>query len=401
MKLIKHLLTALFVLTVAHVASAQTVVRISGAQAFGDAAHRAIAHILGAVGGAPYVLPAGSTYAYTGTDINKAQQSIWTGFVGGSPVIIKTSWNGSTEGIRVVSRNVNVNFLVDATTQSVGGTQLPTTGNTTEAQPPDAAAVDSFQNSTIWTSTPPLVDKLVGAGAYVFVASKEAPATLNNITTQQAQALYSSGQLPLAVFTGLASDRTTNVTSTWGGTAPVQVFATGRDYGSGARIIAFIESGIGANANVQQFKPVISGGNVTTHDLYPATTINGIFFPAGSDGNTSNGNLATTVLNKNTLAGIGGYYISYLPTLDAANAVAAGAHALAYNGVPYTPENVSEGSYSLWAYEHILYKSTLSTPQKNLLDAFATQLTNVDATLLLSSLQVSRPIDGGAITNTY
>lgn len=79
--------------------------------------------------------------------------------------------------------------------------------------------------------------------------------------------------------------------STWGdanlpgGAAgnPVQVYATGRDYGSGARIITFIESGIGADANVQQYRPVISGGVTTTHALYPANTVNGIFFPPGSD----------------------------------------------------------------------------------------------------------------------
>ncbi len=202
--------------------------------------------------------------------------------------------------------------------------------------------MDSFQSSTVYTS-PTLVDRLVGAGVYVFVASKEATARLNNITTQLAQVLWNVGNLPLALFTNDPSDHTTLVNSAWGdhnlpGGAsgnPVQVYATGRDYGSGARIVTFIETGIGANANVQQYRPTTSSGVTTTHALYPAVTINGIFFPPGSDGNTSNGNLATTVLDSSTLAGIGGYYISYLPTLDAANAVAAGARLLAYNGVPY------------------------------------------------------------------
>jgi hypothetical protein len=404
-----RLLSAVFFLALTGLGSAQTVVRIGGAQAFGDAVHRAIAHVLGATGAPPYTLAAGSTYAYTGTDINKAQKSVWTGTVGGNPVVFETSFTGSTDGVRVVAKNVNINFLKLATSQSQAGTaSAPDSTANWDALPPDAAAVDSFQGSTVYNS-PTLVDKLVGAGAYVFVASKEAPAALNNITTQLAQALYNTGNLPLAAFTASATDRTTLVHSTWGdanlpgGAAgnPVQVYATGRDYGSGARIVTFIETGIGANANVQQYRPVISGGATTTHALYPAATVNGIFSPAGSDGNSSNGNLATTVLASTTLAGIGGYYISYLPSLDAANAVAAGAHALAYNGTPYSPANVAEGSYSLWAYEHVLYKNTATTEQKSALDTLANQLLTADATLLISALKVSRPIDGGIITTTY
>lgn len=416
MKITASHLAALFVaalvLTLPGTASADTIVRIGGAQAFGDAVHRAIAHLLGATGSPPYTLAAGNTYAFTGTDINKAQKSIWTtssfpGVTG--QVIIETSFTGSTDGIRVVAKNVPVNFLKPTTAQTQSGSAgaLDTAANW-DSVAPDAAAVDSFQSSTVYNS-PTLVDKLVGAGAYVFVASKEAPARLNNITTQLAQALWNVGNLPLALFTNDSTDRTTLVHSTWGdqnlpGGAngnPVQVYATGRDYGSGARIVAFIETGIGANANVQQYRPTVSGGVTTTHALYPENTINGILFPAGSDGNTSNGNLATTVLASTTLAGIGGYYISYLPSLDAANAVAAGARALAYNGVPYTPQAVAEGSYSLWAYEHILYKTSATTDQKTVLDTFSNQLLTADATLLISALKVSRPIDGGIITQNY
>lgn len=406
------LLSALAFLADLSSASADTVVRIGGAQAFGDAVHRAIAHLLGAAGSPPYTLAAGNTYAYTGADINKAQKSIWTSssFPGVSgQLIIETSFTGSTDGIRVVSQNVPINFLKLTTAQTQGGTaSAPDSAANWEAAPPDAAAVDSFQSSTVYTS-PTLVDRLVGAGAYVFVASKEAPPSLNNITTQLAQALYNTGNLPLALFTNDPADRTNLVHSTWGdvnlpGGAngnPVQVYATGRDYGSGARIVAFIETGIGANSNVQQYRPIVSGGVTTTHALYPANTINGIFFPAGSDGNTSNGNLATTVLASSTLAGIGGYYISYLPSLDANIAVAAGARALAYNGVPYTPTNVAEGAYSLWAYEHILYKTGATAEQKSVLEAFSDQLRTADATLLISGLRVSRPIDGGIITQNY
>ncbi len=259
---------------------------------------------------------------------------------------------------------------------------------------------DSFQGSTIYNTTD-LIDKLVGAGAYVFVVNNGAPAALNNITTEQAQALYAVGNLPLAMFTAQASDRTTLVPSTG---EPAQVFATGRDGESGARLISFIETGIGATSYVTQYQPVVgagaASGTIVSHSLYPAITYNGVFYPAGSHGNTSNGNLAT-LLTKTSLAGVGGYYISYLPSLDAANAVLGGARILSYNGVAYSPTAVQEGTYPLWAYEHLFYKDGLTLTKTNTLNTLANQLLNADATVLLSTLKVSRQSDGGPITNDY
>ncbi len=469
-------------------ASAQVLINIGGAQAFGDATHRAIKNKL--IAGGAY------TYAYTGTDINKAQKSVWSGTIAGQSVIVRTAFTGSTDGIRIVAQNLTpsptggeAGFLSTGyvtgtpglSQGTLGGTQLATSGTTNQLDVADAAAVDNYQNSTIYRS-PQLIDRVVGAGAYVFVASKDAPVAvptqvvalvttngsptatvpntstlsvgqtltananvaagtyisaivngttitlsvnalagdgvtplnttfkayegLSNITQQQAQALWNVGNLPLAVFSGSASDRTRLVTPTFQTAgliypAPVQVFATGRDYGSGARVTALIETAIGGETNVRQYRPTVTSNVVTDQVLYPAVTINGISFPAGADGNTSNGNLATTVLKASTLASIGGYYISYLPTLDAANAVAQGAHLLKYNGVLYTPEAVSEGAYPLWAFEHLLWKASLSNNQKAVLEAIAQQLKDVDATLLTSALKVTRPVDGGIITNDY
>lgn len=401
MKTSPSILAAILTFGSLTVAPAAIDIRITGAQAFGDAVHRGILHVLTDSGNS-------FTYAYTGTDINKAQQTIWTGTIalpgGGSDTIyFRTSWNGSTAGIRVVTTNTPIDFLKTTTNQSASGTpSVPNSGAAVESLVADVAAVDTFQNSTIYR-TPVLNDIKVGAGAYVFVASKDAPARLSNISTQQAQSLYGVGKLPLALFTGLDADRTTILPQT---NQPAYVYATGRDPESGARLVTFIESGIGGNNSVVQYKPVIGSGaqanTIVSHAPYPAVTRNFIYFPEGSDGNTSNGNLATVVLPKSTLATLGGYYISYLPTLDAANAVAAGAHLLAYNGVPYTPENVANGSYSLWAYEHLLYRQGLSTGQNHAIATLlANKILNFDATLLIGSLSVSRPIDGGAITNDY
>ncbi len=401
MKKSNYLLSTLFSLVTLSTAPAAIDIRITGAQAFGDAVHRAILHVLTDTGSS-------FTYAYTGTDINKAQQSIWTGTIalptGGTDTIyFRTSWNGSTAGVRVVTTNEQISFLKTTTLQSSAGTPSAlNTGAAVESLVADVAAVDTFQNTTVYR-TPVLTDLKVGAGAYVFVASKDAPVRFNNISTQQAQALYGVGRLPLAVFTGQDSDRTAVLPAT---NEPAYVYATGRDPESGARLVTLVETGIGGNANLVQYKPTIGTGalanSIISHVPYPAVTRNGIDFLEGSDGNPSNGNLATVVLPKSTLATLGGYYVSYLPTLDAANAVAAGAHYLAYNGVPYTPENVANGAYSIWAYEHLLYRANLSAVQNYAIaNLLGNKLLSTDATLRISSLNVSRPIDGGTITNDY
>ena len=83
------------------------------------------------------------------------------------------------------------------------------------------------------------------------------------------------------------------------------------------------------------------------------------------------------------------------------HAKAAGAHWLAYNGVNYSPAAVADGSYSLFAFEHIFYRTSATANQQTVLNTIANQLLNTDATLLLGSLHVSRPVDGGIITPAY
>ena len=121
-------------------ASAATVyVRIGGAQAFGDAVHRAVAHILGASSTQttpPYTLGTGNTYAYADTSpagggVGKSTQAIFSGTVSGVTVIIKTSFTGSTDGIRLLATSATVPFLADSLLSSAtqSGGLLPNSGN--------------------------------------------------------------------------------------------------------------------------------------------------------------------------------------------------------------------------------------------------------------------------------
>jgi hypothetical protein len=366
---------SLVTLALATVASAQTVLRITGAQAFRGVTHTAVTHIL----------EPGFSYGYQGTALNLANAAIFTGSVNGAPVIIKTSWSGSTAGIRTVSQSQSVNFLPNSTAQSTGGTGGAPAAS--EAAIPDVAATDSNQSSTLYTS-PKLVDKIVGVAPYVWVTNTGAPATLSNITPQLAQVLWGNGSAPLALFTGLSSDEGT------------LVFATGRDPDSGARLIAFAEAGIGVNATVVQYQATITGAAITSHKPWPAETVGGVAYVEGNSGYDSFSALAS-VMTKTTLAGIGGYYISYFPVPDAANAVAGGAKLLSYNGVSYSLEAVQSGQYTNWGYEHLMYRSSLTAIAKTIADALANQLLSTDATILLGSMRVSRPTDGGLVTALY
>lgn len=375
MKLHKVIFAGFIACAFAATASAQTVIRITGSTAYRGATHTAITKILNA----------GFTYGYTGGTLSGASQAIFTGTanVAGNPaVIIKTGWSGSVGGVQTVSKNLNVNFLPNSTTQSTGGTSGATAG--TEAGIPDVAMSDTFQSSTDFI-TPVLRDTVVGVVPFKWVANAGAPAGLNNVTPQLAQALWSSGQIPLSLFSGLTADAT------------ITVNAIGRDPDSGTRLTAFAESGVGVSSIVTQFQPTVSGGAVTSQQPWPASTINGIPVAVGNGGYASGGTLAG-VMGNTSLAGIGGYYITYLSTGDATTAINAGGKELAYNGVTYSLTALQEGLYTFWGYEHLMYRNSYTGTGKTVADKLATQLRTVDATVLTGTMKVNRATDGGLIT---
>ena len=401
MKLLKHsLFTASILLGLASASHAQTHLRITGAQAFRGAAHAAILHILD---------PGTFTYAYQGTDISQANVAIFTGSVSGNPVIIKTDLIGSEGGIQVVSHQDAIGFLADNVPQSAGGTANATT-TLADSSIPDVALTDSFQSSSFFFGTfkgkfyPTLNDQLIGIFAEVFVASKSAPNGLTNITTQQAQNLFTAGKVQLSVFTGNPAD-----------TAPV--ISTGRDTDAGVRLTALAELGLGSTSNVKQYQPSTSGNAIITTSggaiskalVWPASTVQGIGVAAFNGGYSKGSQLAAALgntsdtqtvyaANGTTVVGNGGFYISYLATPDAETiAVPAGAVELTYNGVPYSVQNVQQGRYTLWAYGHLDYQPSLSGVAKTVADALATQLINVDAPILLGSMAVGRSTDGAKV----
>lgn len=359
---------------------AQTTVRITGSTAYRGATHTAITKIF-----AP-----GFTYAYTGATLGGAGAAIFTGTVGGQDVIIKTSWSGSVGGVQTVSNSLPVKFLPNDTAQSTGGTSgAPnpnTSGNPSESSIPDVAMSDTFQNSTVFNVTT-LIDQVVGVVPFKWVASNGAPGNVTNVTPQLAQNLWQNGSIALSLFTGQSPDEGT------------KVYATGRDPDSGTRLTAFAESGIGVNAVVAQYKPTISSGAVTGYTPYPQQTVNGITFPEGQGGEASGGTLATNMTATTTAST--GYSVTYLSTGDANTAITGGAKELQYNGVTYSLPALQEGLYTFWGYEHLMYRSTLAGTTKTVADTLANQIKTVDATVLLSGMRVTRPTDGGLVTQNF
>jgi hypothetical protein len=106
-------------------------------------------------------------------------------------------------------------------------------------------------------------------------------------------------------------------------------------------------------------------------------------------------------MQATTLAGLNGYYVSYMGLSDATSAITGGAKELTYNGVLYSLDNVKNGLYTFWCYEHLMYKNTLAGVKKTVADTLATQIETVDAPIKLNEMRVGRQADGGLVTQNF
>lgn len=372
MKLSKAILStaiAAALISTASAADNTATIDITGATAFRASTHSSILAVL-----------TGETYAYTGATLSGAQQAIFKGNLGSTAVIVRTSFNGSAEGVGALANGTNVNFLstVEATVPtSSGGTGSTAVG--TDAASADLALSDVFQASTEY-KTPGLFGSIVAIVPFKFVASEGGFADgLTNMTPQIFRVLYSNGTIPLSIISGDAADEAT------------LVYAAGRDSGSGTRITALAETGYGITQQVSQFTGTVTSGVVTALNF------------VGNGGYPSGGNLAT-LLGGQAFASQGGYIVGYVGLPDAATAVTNGAADMTYNGVSYTADNVYNGKYTFWGYEH-LYSKT-ANPGNNvgtLRDALVTEIGNTPGAAGLDPdfMRVSRETDGANVVATF
>lgn len=391
-------------------------VYITGSTAFRTQAHNGIIASLGGAGV--------TEYAYVnanGNTIANTNQAIFKGTLNGNAVTVYTSWSGSVAGVRdvVLNGTRTVNYLASSTTVSTGGSTVASLG--TNAQSSDIAFSDNLQSNTYFQE-PVLTSAQVGIIPFKWFASFGSSANFDNMTQLHAQKLWADGFLPLAVFTGLNADQTK------------RVFATGRDSGSGSRVIAFAESGVGIfNSSIIQYNPVFSGTAISSiaANFPPISAIAPAPAYTSAEGGHSSGNSLSRSLRYSWNASgytpsnrNGGSFVTYLGGSDWGQATAphdplttqgAGpARELNWNGVPYSFSNVAEGKYTFWGYQYVLYKDDLATtkPQgEEVALSVIDFLTNLPATLPgdqatavtlnIADMKVSRTEDGGIVSPNY
>ena len=409
----KTTFAALTALALTGTASAQVEIFIAGSNGDRTATNTAI----------PKVLTGTVTFAGTNANPARANFGVFTGgSFNGTQVTVYVSYIGATGGIKAVAGNQAVKFVPQGASGVVPDPTV--TPNPNQSQVPDFTMSTNFQSSSPYNGTyqgtdyVQLVDQKIGVTGLKFLGSKNYPG--DNVTAQQLEALYLSGSLPLAFFTGSTADQ------------DKRVFAIGRNTDAGQRYIALAEPKVGGSsvtalgAVVKHWKPTISGaaagvggfvtgGTVTGHELWPVETVSGV--DSGSPGNSgfpTGATLAptlTAVLDAAAYSQPGdtataGYYIGYLTPGDADTiAIPNGAVDLKYNGVPYSETAVREGRYTAWVYSHLMYRPGFSGLKKDFADALASQIKNVDAVagggILIDTVKVQRFSEGGTVTPLY
>jgi hypothetical protein len=395
MKLKLSLLAGIAAFGLASTAQAQTVINITGATAFRAAAHIAIREILSDGGTFPV------KYCWIGNPgeagFLNSNRIIAEGRIGGQDFIIRTNQNGSTQGIASVATQTtppNFSYLDVAATAAdriVGGQNLASDAGKTVAGVIGRFAFSDVAQDISNNPTPVLPGSPVGVVPFVFIAGVGSPASMTNMTDQLHEAQWSTGQLPLSMYTGNPADATRTVLN------------TGRNNGSGTRATILAETQYGPFRNIVQWGGPNSPANVTGPEGTGAVAWLQNIGNSGYSSNsfvrqvlartTSNVTVGTDGSGNGGTAGQDIVMVSYLTLSDAAaittitGGAGVGARAMTYNGMAYSEEKVKNGQYSLWGYQWF-YKSADSTAGE---DAFFDAFTSaIPATLdpLLTGLPI-------------
>ncbi len=406
MKASKLILASFLALVaVVNMASAQVVIRITGSTAYRSATYQAIQDTLNA----------GFTVGWVGTGtLSGATEAIFHGTTKTTniAVTIKTGFSGSVGGVFSLTKGngipdptaspaITAGFLVDGTPTSVlpGTANVPATFEVPAAPAaadkagfPNVALSDSFQNSTP-DKSPSLAagETLVGVVPFEWARNNGSPATITNITNQLGSAVLTNGSLPQFQFDN--------------GAATTPIFVTGRNFDSGTRLCAFAETGFGINNPPSQLDSTQTTANHIASGAWVAGAGGNVFFSA-ANGFTSGGQVAAALDATGSLGVIGGFVISYLGVADANTAVAGGATALNYNGVPFSVAAVQNGQYTFWSYEHFFKSPQLialpaadnhNVVANALAATIASDAAVSPAGILLSGMLVARSVEGAPV----
>jgi hypothetical protein len=413
---LKSLLIGASALGFAASAQAQTVINITGATAFRNAAHAAIMASFNQSG----ALGTTWNYAWNGSSASGANNQIYKGTFPGIAgiTVIRTSWTGSVEGVRALTKplvqpetylaNSNDNF-----TPLVGGVKAGASVFNTSTSHAFAFADMAQSAAPIAYASPKLNGGPVGVIAFLPVINEGANEAVTNITINQFRRLVSNGSIPLKMMTGNASSNGT-------------IYNVQRNDGSGTRVIQLAEIGHG-QANLTKGYVFGNLSLTSTPVLAPATgdlSVYGVssgqnrvrfsndfrtLSVLGNGGYFSGGSIASLMGQTST----GFNIISWLGTGDAKTSVTGGGRVLAYNGEKLDGvaggsdlsaadiNKIALGKYSAWSFEQLFYVGTLTTgsAKKAVYDRLVSAIpTNIGAAgVALSAMQVVRTVDGGVI----
>lgn len=404
-------------------------VYVAGAPAYRQDSNQNLVNYVATFSGAGLTATSAPDTSAASVKSAKANQWFIPNFVAGTTdLVISATYTGSSAGIEsVAAGNITQNYLPNST--GIAGNVGSTTNvgiAISQAHQPDFTLSDTFQTTSPFVGTrsdlefqtpgnfPTLVFatlpfQSLGVEPYVFVASPGAPFT--NITTSQAQLLFTNGKLPLAFFTGNSADETKFV------------YPLTRDPGSGARLVVQAETGIGVTTTLTTYKPTVTGGALDSKGNTVGGTITDPFnniplYPAGlipstqiidqNDGDTGYPNFGTPDLTGLLQAitatpPAGSYFVTYLNLSDSSEAstlppVGNRAVILTYNGVAENAANLADGTYTFWSYENLFNRSGVSGNPLTVINWLKTHWVS---TAPLSSLKVQRTVDGGPVLKNY
>jgi hypothetical protein len=272
MKIKTLLVAAGAVLSIGSAAKAQTtVIEITGATAFRTAAVNAINAAFNAGGAFTYGF-ANTTSSGSAASLTNGSMQIWKGAFPGitGTTVIRTSWNGSVEGIKAVAvptADNNPLYLKESILTgnlTAGGGNATTVrfhsdtggaGATANSGNYEKATSDMTFSDVATSMTPisglPLTGGPVGVVVFTMIANKSwsddkkvadayASRMPTSVSSQQFRTMANLGYAPMSFFTGNASDTT-------------RVYLTGRNDGSGTRTSYLAETGVGAATQITQY----------------------------------------------------------------------------------------------------------------------------------------------------
>lgn len=381
-------------------ASAATIIHITGSTAFRAETTQAIIKTLG---GTAATFAFNQNLTNTATIKNSSNAIIYNS---DQSIIVETSWSGSVAGLQALSTHAPIaTFLNNGTYNPVSGTVKATAGTLAggifsggtsiangtavfdPAIAPEVALSDNFPTDVVGLNVSQFnPDNQVGVVVFEWVRNVGAPGDIANVSASLAQTMLSQGFALESNFNGNPASTT-------------KVFIVGRDNLSGSRYITFAETGFGINSFPFQNEVTANAAGTGVASINSVT---------GNTGYSSGGLIASAlILTGSDNAGVGGvgpgWLVSYLGTADVQTVVSGGGAALTYNGVgigtvpPNT--NVTNGAYTLWGYEHFNTLNTLVGTALTTATAIANQLTTTDAAdfgagVLISSMNVARAGDG-------